>query len=277
MTNSPGTEVDCNHGTWNEATLTCDCDDGWCTDWINQDVLGGNFLYCNSQASTPSPGNSSAATTSPLAGKSTLIIVTFALALAASCGVVVFCCYRKNQRLKNEAEQKKIQAAATQREAWLKERSQLQQILTQEGAVLRQQAWAAQETQLRNQAVMDQLVSMSAIEATPNSQLSRSRNHPQYSHEMRPLQPSGTLCACDAHYEGESSLTDTFDRWGAQEPFAQSHSYYPQGATLSATGSYTDHPDVLPPHYTKTAKETPQRVLYSSPQCAHPTNCRLPF
>ncbi|TPP42078.1 hypothetical protein CGC20_28100 [Leishmania donovani] len=99
-TTSTDSDVDCNHGVWDAATLTCDCDAGWCTDWLNQDVLGGNYVYCNSQASTPPPSNSSATTTSFLADKSTLIIiVALAVVLAALCGILE--AQRRNQALLN--------------------------------------------------------------------------------------------------------------------------------------------------------------------------------
>ncbi|KAG5465678.1 hypothetical protein CUR178_00389 [Leishmania enriettii] len=278
--NSADTNVNCNHGTWNEVAHTCDCHDGWCTDWVNQDVLSGKFVYCNSQASTPSPNSTSPATTSPLVGKSTLIVAVFAIALAASCGIVVFCCYRRKRHLKKEEKQEEILAATTKDgEAWLKEGAQLQQMQAQERAALSQQAWIAQlEAERQNQMMMEQLMNMSVMTATSNPPLSKpSRHRQQHTHEILPPQLGGAPCACDTDYEGGNSLTNTFDRWRSHEPLAQSHSYYRPGATLSTTGSCTGHSEALPFHYTTAIFGAPQRGLKSPPQHAHPTNCHLPF
>ncbi|CAC9551336.1 hypothetical protein, unknown function [Leishmania infantum JPCM5] len=281
-TTSTDSDVDCNHGVWDAATLTCDCDAGWCTDWLNQDVLGGNYVYCNSQASTPPPSNSSATTTSFLADKSTLIIiVALAVVLAALCGIVVFYCYRKKRRrAKEEAKGAEIVAAANE-EARRQEALQLQQmqVQVQEEAALQQQLWAAQlEAQRRNQALLNHLVSMSTMPAASNSQLSASsRHHRRHWHEMLPRHQGEVAYACDADYEGGNSLAETFDGWGSQEPFVQCPSSYRRGAPLSATDGYNNYPDILPSYYTATTTEAPRREVNSPPPYAQLAFRHPPF
>ncbi|CAJ1038151.1 hypothetical protein NXY56_007963 [Leishmania guyanensis] len=268
-------KVDCNHGVWNTITHTCDCDAGWTTDWLHQDVLGGNYVYCNSRASTPAPSNSSAATASFLAGKSTLIIiVVFAIVLIASCGVVAFCCYRKGRRLVEEkAKQSAILAAATEKE----EARRQEEMQVQAGAAI-QQMWAAQlELQRQNQAKMDQVMNMNTVPTTLNSQLSiPSSHHLRHRHEMISRQQGEATAACDADYEGGNSLADAFDRRSSQESFVLHPSYYRRGATPPTAGGYTNCPEIPLSYYTTTTTEAPWRAV-KSPQYLQPTYRSSPF
>ncbi|CAG9583904.1 hypothetical protein LMJF_36_3630 [Leishmania major strain Friedlin] len=275
-TTSTDSDVDCNHGVWNATTLTCDCDAGWNTDWLNQDVLGGNYVYCNSQASTPPPSNSSAATTSFLADKSILImIVALAVVLAALCGIVVFYCYWKRlRRAKEEAKGAQIVAAANE-EAGRQEALQLQQM---QEAALQQQLWAAQlEAQRQNQALLNHLVSMSTMPAASSSQLSASSRHRRHWHEMLPRHQGEVAYACDANYEGGNSLAETFDGWGSQEPLVQCPSSYRRGAPLSTTDGYNNYSDILPSYYTTTTTEAPRREAHSPPPYAQLASRHPPF
>lgn len=275
--------VNCNHGVWNSATLTCDCDAGWSTDWLNQDVLGGNYDYCNSQASTQPPSNSTDGTTFFLADKSILvIIVALAVALAALCGIVAFCCYRKRRRrAKEEAKGAEILAAAANEKARRQEELQLQQMQmqAQEEAALQQQLLAAQlEAQRQNQALLNHLVNMSTMSAAPNSQFSASsRHHRRHWHEMLPRHQGEVNYACDANYEAGNSFSETFDGWGSPESFVQCPSSYRRGAPLLTTDGYDNYFEVLPSYYPATRTEAPQREAQSPPPYVQLSFLHPPF
>ncbi|KPI85682.1 hypothetical protein ABL78_5262 [Leptomonas seymouri] len=89
--------TNCNHGLWNATTEICDCANGWATDWTNQDILGGHMVFCNSQASTPAPGNTSAATVkSPLSIPTRWVLgVAVVAAAVIALGILCFCCCRR--------------------------------------------------------------------------------------------------------------------------------------------------------------------------------------
>lgn len=99
--------VDCHNGVWNATMNTCDCASGWTTDWTNQDILGGGIVYCSSRASTPAPGNTTAATaTGPTATLSTAWIIVIVVAAAAAVvviGIICFCCCRCRRRRDRES------------------------------------------------------------------------------------------------------------------------------------------------------------------------------
>ncbi|GET93453.1 hypothetical protein, unknown function [Leishmania tarentolae] len=278
-TTSSSFHADCNHGVWNPAKLTCDCDAGWSTDWLNQDVLGGNYVYCNSQASTQPPSNSSAATTSFLVDKSILImIVAIAVLLVALGGIFGICCYQKRLcRTKEEAKRMDIVAAANEKEARRREGLQLQQMHGQEEVALQEQLWAVQlEVQRQNQALLNHMMMMNALPVSSNSQNSAHQQHPQHWNEVPPRHPREVVNACEANYEGGSPLPETLNRWGSQERFVQCPSSYRRGAPLSTTDNYNNYSEVLPSYYMATTAEAPRREAHS-PLYAQATIRHTPF
>lgn len=184
-----GTSVDCNHGARNATTGTCDCASGWTTDWTNLDVLGGSIVYCNSQASTPAPGNTTAATTVKSSARRTYLIVIAVgiVALAAvlvALGFLCFCCCRRRRRNAEKREQQhRLEETEQQRQQQqcrleeLKRRQREEEAEWNREAMLRRQMWDTPTPwHLRSDdAAMEELWSGSFAAATSNSQFPSNR------------------------------------------------------------------------------------------------------
>ncbi|KAK7197315.1 hypothetical protein NESM_000678500 [Novymonas esmeraldas] len=272
------TEVNCNHGKWNAEKRTCDCDSGWSTDWLNQDILSGNFVYCTSRASTssplPHPTDNATSPTSRI--NLILIVVGCAVAAAILCGVVVYCCCRRRKRMaKEEAKRSQALAAAEQEEVELRQRESLHlQLLQEQGeaAALQHHWWAVHvESQGRGQALSGQRTSEIAAVATRDPQSSLSPRRQQgHTRSASPLYQFRAPYEWDS-VDGESgnAITDTLDGSEVQEPFAHHRSQHRRGAPVPDTVVPADYAGVPLSFYSPAASEASRWAArppsYSSP------------
>ncbi|KPA81375.1 hypothetical protein ABB37_03754 [Leptomonas pyrrhocoris] len=146
----PAASVDCHHGLWNASTSTCDCASGWTTDWMDQDILGEGLVYCDSQASTPAPGNTTAATSKSPASIRTIwiIVIVAAATVVTALGLLCFCCCRRRRRdatKKKECERAGMERRQQQcRLEELERRRQEDEADWSREAMLRRQMWDSQ-------------------------------------------------------------------------------------------------------------------------------------
>ncbi|KAG5490252.1 hypothetical protein JKF63_00371 [Porcisia hertigi] len=215
-------EINCNHGTWNAHTNTCDCEPGWSNDWLFQDALSGKAAFCNSLGSLP-PDLSIKYKATRTVPDRTIVLIIFSLSggLILLSLLFLYCCYKHKWLCLKKEERCAKHSTSPAAQEQVRFEGQLRLYQMQDEAA-RQQLRAAQlEMELRNQVMMNRIMSMSSMAAAPRYQVPEpSRYQPWNRPEVLPHQPCEEPRRCDVNYGG-NVLANNLSPPVSQEPFAQ--------------------------------------------------------